>query len=523
MVPVSSPNLLVPTPVTLGRYEILGALARGGMATVYLGRHSGEAGFKRLYAIKVLHPHLADDGSFVDMLLDEARIAARLHHPNVVPIVDLGSQDGSHYVVMEYVEGCSLSALLAKYRDSRPPRLIVPLVLDALAGLDAAHSLTDDDGKSLGLVHRDVSPQNILVGVDGSARITDFGIAKAASKINSTQPGQLKGKLAFMAPEQLKNASNVDARTDVFAAGAMLWSALTGRRLFLGASDAETLNNVLTLEVPKPSTVGFQPPAELDEVCLRALEREPDKRYQTAAEMEDALRAAAEKAGVIGSKREVAEWLASAFGDELAERRAIIRGTDSSSRPSAASQISGFRVIPAVGASSLTPSGATQDEIPIETVDMPAAADGQRRKRIMIAAALGGAVLLAVVGFALHSSAPPAAAAATPPAPVTATATATATAPATVTVTAKPPETETEPEPPPPASAAAAHGTAKTTATPAPTGKTPTSPARVTAAPPWTPPAAKSAKAATPGATPTPPAAEPRKKSWDSDSPLPPQ
>src|SRR5580658_2596874 len=166
------PALSHPIPTVLGRYEIVGILGRGGMATVYLARSAGEAGFSRLFAIKVLHPHLADEQGFVSMLLDEGQIAARLHHPNVVPIVDLGSQGDIRYVVLEYVEGCSLSALFAKHRDQRPARLIVPILLDALAGLHAAHTLTDDDGKLLNLVHRDVSPQNVLVGADGAARIT---------------------------------------------------------------------------------------------------------------------------------------------------------------------------------------------------------------------------------------------------------------------------------------------------------------------------------------------------------------
>jgi serine/threonine-protein kinase len=508
-------------PESLGRYDILGALARGGMATVYLGRHTAEAGFKRLYAIKVLHAHLADDASFVDMLLDEARIAARLHHPNVVPIVDLGSQDGNHFVVMEYIEGCSLSALLSKDRDARSPRLIVPIVLDALAGLHAAHSLTDDEGRSMQLVHRDVSPQNIVVGIDGTARITDFGIAKAASKVNSTQPGQLKGKLAYMAPEQLKNASNVDARTDVFAAGAMLWSALTGRKLFRGASDAETLNNILTLEVPKPSTIGFQPPAELDAICLKAMERDPAMRFQSMADMEDALRMAAERAGVLGSKREVAEWIVARFGDELAERRSVVRGSDVAGRTSVTSQVSGFRVIPPVGNASLTPSGAASapqaalGEIAVDATEFQGPA--KRTSRRNVALGVMG-VALAVVIFGLGSrfrtpaaaEAPSATTSAPPSANVVAadrTATAIGTVSGTTTI-------------------AAAAAT-----TPAPTATAATSVAAARPQPPATPPrvaapfpasAPKSVVAAAPPA-PAQPASTPKKKAWDSDSPLPPQ
>jgi serine/threonine protein kinase len=308
-------------PETLGRYELLGVLGRGGMANVYLGRHAGGAGFQRLFAIKVLHPHLAQEEPFIEMLLDEARIAARLHHPNVVPIVDLGTQDDIHYVVMEYVEGCALSVLLKKNRDQRPPRLLIPIILDALSGLHAAHTLTDDDGASMRLVHRDVSPQNILVGVDGMARLTDFGIAKAESRINSTRPGELKGKISFMSPEQIKNPESVDHRSDVFSAGVLLWTALTGRHLFEAGSTGAAMNNTLRMAIEPPSQVGLKPPAVFDAICLRALERNVGARLESALAFEETLRSAAAANGLCGSRREVGEWVLSAVGEELAERR----------------------------------------------------------------------------------------------------------------------------------------------------------------------------------------------------------
>jgi serine/threonine protein kinase len=308
-------------PQTLGRYELLGVLGRGGMANVYLGRHAGGAGFQRLFAIKVLHPHLAQEEAFIEMLLDEARIAARLHHPNVVPIVDLGEQDGIYYVVMEYVEGCTLSVLLKKNRDRRPPRLLIPIILDALSGLHAAHSLTDDDGSSMRLVHRDVSPQNILVGVDGMARLTDFGIAKAESRINSTRPGELKGKISFMSPEQIRNPESVDHRSDVFSAGVLLWTALTGKHLFEAESTGAAMNNTLGMAIEPPSRVGLRPPAVFDTICLRALERSVAARLDSALSFEESLRAAATANGLCGSRREVGEWVLSAVGEELTERR----------------------------------------------------------------------------------------------------------------------------------------------------------------------------------------------------------
>ena len=349
-------------PVMLGRYEILGKLGTGGMATVYLARNAGDHGFQRMCAVKVLHPHLSEDIGFIQMLLDEAKIAARLHHPNVVPIVDLGQHDSVLYVAMECVEGCSLSALLKKSPNHRPPHLLVSIVLDALAGLDSAHTLTDDDGNPLSLVHRDVSPQNVLIGVDGAARITDFGIARASSRITTTRPGQLKGKIAYKSPEQIRSAP-VDRRADIFSAGAMLWSALTGRKLFVADNDAATMSNILHLDIPNPSEIGLEPPPALDAVCLRALERDPDKRFQSAREMEDALRAAADACGANGTRREVGEWIASSFRDELAARRKAVRDTGARTT---AERRAVFSSRNTVELPSFTPSGQSLDPFSFE-------------------------------------------------------------------------------------------------------------------------------------------------------------
>ncbi|MEP7053353.1 MAG: serine/threonine-protein kinase, partial [Pseudomonadota bacterium] len=186
------------------RYELVGEIASGGMATVYLARLTGVGGFQRFVAMKRLHPHLANEKEFVEMFLDEARIAARIHHPNVVPILEVGASAVGYYLVMEYIEGDTLARLLARAA-TRGKRLPVPIALrialDMLSGLHAAHELRDDAGEPVNLVHRDVSPQNVLVGVDGIARITDFGVARAASRLTATRVGQLKGKIAYMAPE----------------------------------------------------------------------------------------------------------------------------------------------------------------------------------------------------------------------------------------------------------------------------------------------------------------------------------
>lgn len=508
-----------PIPRTLGRYEVVGVLGRGGMATVYLARHVGEAGFQRLLAIKVLHPHLAHEQEFVTMLLDEARIAARLHHPNLVPIVDLGSEGPLHYVVMEYVEGCALSALLSKYRDERPPRLLVPIILDALTGLHAAHTLTDEVGVPLNLVHRDVSPQNILVGVDATARVTDFGIARAEARINSTRPGQMKGKIAFMSPEQIRDSSHIDFRADIFAMGALLWSALTGRRLFRGSSDAATLSNILSMDVPAPSSIGLQPPPVFDEICLRALKRNPGDRFSSALEMEEALREVAIANGFLGSKREIAEWVSVAFDEELTDRRNAIRSAIShvGARREEMQSISGFRVIPSVGGET-PPDAQTPPDLHTSPSQAPTIAGPapivQRSRTPWIAAGVATAACAAMAGwFFLRSS--PRASASPAVSPV-----ASAAAEATVTPKPQAPAPAETQAPEPSASAPAPEETAS--AAPSETKK----PARrvvhvrrvrhVRRAAAKPPPPAKTA---------TTPKPEPAKKthSWDNDSPLPPQ
>ncbi|MFS8065577.1 MAG: serine/threonine-protein kinase, partial [Byssovorax sp.] len=220
----------------VGRYEILRSIASGGMARVHLGRAVGAGGFERQVAIKTMHPHLAEEADFVAMFLDEARLSARVHHPNVVATLDVQQDDEGIFLVMEYVDGFALHEILVGSRKERSPLpfgLTLRIFLDLLAGLHAAHELTDGDGAPLEVIHRDVSPHNVLVGVDGAARITDFGIAHAAVRLSSTREGHLKGKLRYMAPEQLRGRK-LDRRTDLYAAGAVLWEMLAGRCLVNG-------------------------------------------------------------------------------------------------------------------------------------------------------------------------------------------------------------------------------------------------------------------------------------------------
>jgi eukaryotic-like serine/threonine-protein kinase len=276
-------------PSHLGRYTILGRVASGGMATVYVGRQSGAAGFERIVAIKACHDHARHNQEFASRFLEEARLAARIRHPNVVATLDVSDGDPL-YLIMEYVEGGSLSALArcAMTRGNRLPlEVSLRIVMDALAGLQATHEAQGPDGRPLCLVHCDISPQNILVGVDGAARITDFGIARAAARLRDDR-GSIEGKLSYMAPEQLSSGP-ITQRTDLFSMGVVLWELLTGRSLFRERSDEATIRATLGRSIPPPSTIDPTLPRALDAVVLRAVQRNPARRFGSALEFLTAL------------------------------------------------------------------------------------------------------------------------------------------------------------------------------------------------------------------------------------------
>jgi len=277
---------------TVGRYELVHRLGHGGMAAVFLGRATGRAGFEKLLAVKVIHPHLAAEPEFVEMFLDEARIAARLHHPNIVEIHDLGDDEGVFYMVMEYVEGETLAAVLRQLRKEDrllPLSAVLQIMADSCAGLAAAHDLKHADGEPMHLVHRDVSPHNLLVGMDGRVKVVDFGIAKATGRRSSTRTGQLRGKLAYMSPEQAGGKS-IDHRTDLFALGTVLWELLTNERLFVAETESETLARVTTCEVPDIREHREGLSDGVVQVVERALARDPDERYGSAHDMLRELR-----------------------------------------------------------------------------------------------------------------------------------------------------------------------------------------------------------------------------------------
>ena len=307
----------------VGRYLVHRRIAAGGMATVHLGRLLGAAGFSRTVAIKRLHDAYARDPEFVAMLLDEARLASQIRHPNVVPTLDVVAEADELLVVMEYVTGDSLAHLgkLVHLRGEKfPIHFAAAMVAQALHGLHAAHEAKDPHGDPLGIVHRDVSPQNVLVGTDGVARVLDFGIAKAASRATATEDGQIKGKTAYMAPEQLQHGA-VDRRTDVWAAGVMFWELLTGRRLFLADSPAATIGRVLHEPIDPPTRYTPDCPLELAVVCARALERDKEARFATAEEMALAI----EDAVQAPRPKEIGAWVQEIAASTLESRAELVR------------------------------------------------------------------------------------------------------------------------------------------------------------------------------------------------------
>ena len=317
---------------TLGRYVIYDEFASGGMASVHFGRLSGPVGFSRPVAIKRLHPHLARDPEFVGMFLDEARLAARVRHPNVVPTLDVVSLEGEVFIVMEYVLGESLAKLARAQRKrggNVPLRYAVAAVASALHGLHAAHTATDEQGNPLGLVHRDVSPQNVLVGSDGVARMLDFGVAKAAGRISDTRDGALKGKVAYMPPEQLMSR-DVSAQSDVYAASVVLWELLTGKRMFEGSTDAAVVAKILAQivehDLPRPSALEPSIPKALDDIVMRGLAPKIEERFSSAREMALLL----EKNGGLVASSELGEWVDGLASEALAGRSARIRAIEAS-------------------------------------------------------------------------------------------------------------------------------------------------------------------------------------------------
>ncbi|MEM9073844.1 MAG: serine/threonine-protein kinase [Myxococcota bacterium] len=315
-----------PVPKRFGRYRIYSKLAAGGMATVYLARTEHKTGFEKIVALKVIHDHLHTEQSFVDMFLDEARIAAGIDHPNVCSVFDFGEENGVYYIAMEYLLGEPIKRIartIAKSKDrnaiQRLPFYIARALADASEGLHAAHELKDATGNPLGVVHRDVSPENIVVTYDGGVKLVDFGVAKAAQRIHKTKINKIKGKFAYVAPEQIRN-QDVDRRADIWGLGVCLWEALTLRRLFRRETDASTLSAVIYDDVPAPSELASWVHPTLDKIVLRALARDREQRYPTARALGQDLRKFLTQTGMTIGSAEVSEWMEKLFPDERQSR-----------------------------------------------------------------------------------------------------------------------------------------------------------------------------------------------------------
>ncbi|MBI5524713.1 MAG: protein kinase [Deltaproteobacteria bacterium] len=320
--------------MTFGKYELVRKIATGGMAEIWLARQTGMQGFEKPVVIKRILPHLGSDQNFVKMFLDEARMAASLNHPNIVQIYDLGTIEGRYYIAMEFVDGVDVSTVLKMGRVKRMPMKLgftLRIVSQACEGLHHAHFMTDMNGHPLGIVHRDISPQNILIAYNGTVKITDFGIAKARGRTTKTTTGTLKGKFGYMSHEQI-SGKGIDHRSDVFSLGVVLWEMITYRRLFKRENEAETIKAILLDEIPSPRKFWPGLSNELERISMKALEKNPDNRYQTARELGDDLEKylASQGAAVIAS--EVAQFLRNLFP----EKNLSTRGHSSISGVSAA-------------------------------------------------------------------------------------------------------------------------------------------------------------------------------------------
>jgi serine/threonine protein kinase len=395
-------------PLRAGRYELHGVIGAGGMATVHCGRLLGPAGFNRVVAIKRLHPYLASDRQLADRFMDEARLATRIRHANVVQTIDVVVDGEDCLVVMEYIAGATLSRLLqvaCQEEDPPPPRIVSAILSGVLHGLHAAHQAKTERGEPLCIVHRDVSPQNILVGLDGIARILDFGIAKAIGRSAVTPDNQVRGKVSYMAPEQVSGRP-VGPTTDVFASAIVLWETLVGRRLFLDETHAKTLENMLTMRIEPPSRFVPSLPRELDAVVLRGLERTPAKRFASARKMALAL----EQAVAPASPAEVGAWVDELAHDTLAARALLLQDVEASgvgpgAHPS--DPVSYIRTHARGNAAPATGTGSSPDKVggAARPQSRPHSRllGGRRALFVTVAAGLTG-ILIGSVGFAFRGS-----------------------------------------------------------------------------------------------------------------------
>ncbi|MBK6463943.1 MAG: protein kinase [Myxococcales bacterium] len=306
----------------LGRYRVVDEIGIGGMASVHLARMDGPGGFQRWAAIKKIHSHLIEDDSFIQMFLDEAQVVARISHPNVAQVFDLGKTEDTYWIAMEYLHGEPLREVIRRTEEigtAMPPEIACRVIADAAEGLHAAHDLTGKNGEQLNLVHRDVTPHNLFVTYDGITKVLDFGIAKFSSRAAHTKAGTLKGKLAYMSPEQV-HGEQLDRRTDVFALGVVLWELTTGRRLFRMDSDLDTLAKVQECDVPRPSALIRGYPIDLEKIVMKTLSKDRNERFKTAKELSRSLQQLLMRRGLFIASDEVSQYMTTLFQERMKKR-----------------------------------------------------------------------------------------------------------------------------------------------------------------------------------------------------------
>ncbi|XXS03256.1 serine/threonine-protein kinase [Sorangium sp. So ce426] len=328
-----------------GRYRLIAKLGQGGMAEVFLAAHRGPLGFEKLVVIKRLKPGIATEPEVNAMFLDEARLAARLNHPNVVQTYECGQIDDQYYIVMEYLEGHSLDRICRKIDPSRHRAVYLAILADALAGLHYAHDLMDFNGQPLQVVHRDISPHNIFVTYDGQAKVVDFGIAKWATRDADTSTGVVKGKIRYMAPEQAL-ATMVDRRADIFSMGLIFWELVVGERFWGDLSDVQILQRLTFGEIPKLRERWPAAPDALERICSRALAMAPEERYATAAQMRDDVEAYLATMGRRPSSAEIGRLIGETFAHRRAEVRSAISDQLGRLHASAAEGGEEFEILP---------------------------------------------------------------------------------------------------------------------------------------------------------------------------------
>ena len=394
--------------VTFGRYLLRFRIAAGGMATVFLGQLQAATGFERWFSIKVIHAHLAREPRFVQMFFDEARLLARLSHPNVCSVVDFGECERTYFLAMEYLQGESLSNVLQRVagRADFPFAIAARIVTDAARGLHAAHELRDAAGAPAQVVHRDVSPQNVIVLYEGPTKVLDFGIARSNERlVDATVSGTVRGKVSYMAPEQLRGEP-LDRRADVYALGVLLWEATTGRRLFKRASDALVMDAVLNETVPHPSDFEDDYPDELEQIVMRALSRNRADRHPTADALARELEVFIAHSGSLASHTDVADFMRANFDERIAQRESLLHHVWSNG-PTREVPTPQSTDKPAYGNSDVTQSAVS---IPVPgmaaiTTEEHVAESTSRRTEYARSVALAaiGAVLLALVGVRVYS------------------------------------------------------------------------------------------------------------------------